>query len=208
MQVRSLLFLALAAFVTGCESGPAPATTADGAPTPVTPADAAPAAPDGLSDAGASADAAPGSALPNSELAAALTAVGLDVNALPALDALTSTQRSAVMKSFAQALGVSCTGCHQPGDFAATTPQKNVAAHMWNDFLRRLARTDGQSLYCDSCHAGRLTFLDRTNPQALMGYMKRTFVDGIQRRDGQPHGCATCHGTPFDPNFLDTWKKG
>jgi hypothetical protein len=143
-----------------------------------------------------------------SALGTELQAAGLDLHDLPSLDKLTPSQLQTVMKSFTTALGISCTGCHAQHDFAAATPQKNVARRMWTDFLGRLQFADGTPLYCDSCHQGKQTFLDRSDPTALTAWMKLAFVDPLQRKDGQPHACSTCHGDPFNPEFLSTWEKG
>ena len=51
--------------------------------------------------------------------------------------------------------------------FAADTPQKRVAQKMWDEFVRKLSLPDGQPLYCDSCHQGKLTFLDRSDTSAV-----------------------------------------
>ena len=143
-----------------------------------------------------------------SALAGQLQTAGLDLHALPSLDTLTPKQLHTVMESFTKALGVSCTGCHVQNDFAAATPRKNVARRMWTDILGRLQLADGAPLYCDSCHQGNTTFLDRSDGAALQAWMQTAFVDGLKRKDGQAQACGTCHGTPFVPGFLSTWETG
>jgi hypothetical protein len=134
-----------------------------------------------------------------------LAAAGLDVNALPALDTLTSKQLQAVMTSFTVSLGVDCTGCHVKNDFQAATRNKNIARNMWVHLAQGLEHTDGSAVYCDSCHKGQAVFLDRSDAKKLMGYMKANFVTPLKRRDGKTHDCTTCHGSPFVGSFLDSW---
>lgn len=145
---------------------------------------------------------------------AELTKGGFDVATLPddLADAITTrAKRDAVMKSFTLALGVECDGCHVKSgtriDFGADSPKKNVAKKMWTSFVRSLKQKDGSALYCDSCHQGKMTFLDRKDDKALGNWMQANFVDKLVRKDAAKHDCATCHGKPFDGNFIDSWKK-
>ncbi|MBS2018793.1 MAG: hypothetical protein JST00_38355 [Deltaproteobacteria bacterium] len=145
---------------------------------------------------------------------AELTKGGLDPKALPATleDAIaTRAAREAVMKSFTLALGVDCGGCHVKSgtrfDYQAATPQKNVTAKMWTNFVSGLAQKDGSALYCDSCHQGKAKFLDRKDDEALGNWMAANFVDKLARADAAKHDCATCHGKPFDGAFLGSWKN-
>ncbi len=141
-----------------------------------------------------------------SKLLGELTAAGLDPSKLPALNELTDAQRKAVMKSFTEALGVKCTACHQK-DFKVMTPQKYIAEKMWDEFVRKLSM-NGSALYCDSCHQGSATFLDRSDKKALGAFMKENFVVKLTRKDGAEHSCATCHGDPFNGEILSGWAKG
>ena len=90
-----------------------------------------------------------------------LVALGLDPAHLPPLDRLQPNVLRKVMKLFVQSLGVQCTTCHSDDDFGAPTPQKAIATHMWNDIVRRIQRSDGGPVFCDSCHQGRSKLLDR-----------------------------------------------
>ena len=147
----------------------------------------------------------PSNGMPKESPADTLKAAGLDVNALPPLTMLTPEQLQAVMTSFTVSLGVDCTGCHMKNDFKAATREKNIAANMWEHFARGLEHTDGSALYCDSCHAGKQVFLDRSDSKKLSAYMTTNFVKPLKRRDGKKHDCSTCHGNPFVDMFLDTW---
>jgi hypothetical protein len=141
-----------------------------------------------------------------SQLVADLTAIGLDPHALPKLDSLEPAKLKKVMKTFTKALGVQCTGCHDPSDFSLSTPNKRIAARMWSDFVEGLAFKDGSVLYCDSCHGGQAEFLDRSDKPKLRQWMSDNFVDRMKRTDGADHGCKTCHGDPFDGDvFKDVW---
>jgi hypothetical protein len=162
---------------------------------------------------------APGAGTPdialaiNPAVAKALSEGGLKVDSLPDdLGEITNsrTKTQAVMKSFTIALGVDCNGCHAGSgktlDYEAVTPQKKVAAKMWSDFVRGLKAKEG-TLYCDSCHQGKMKYLDRSDPTVLEEWMKKNFVEKLERRDGQEHDCKTCHGEPFKADFLRTWRK-
>ena len=178
-----IAFLLILVAAIGCSSSPPAASVA--------------------ADAGAVAEPGP----PATSMAGALAAVGLDVAALPPLGETTEAQRDAVMETFTRALGVGCGECHDD-DYTAETPNVRIARRMWDHFVRGLARGDGGALYCDSCHAGRATFLDRSDARvdgALGRFMQATYVGPLVRRDGAPHDCATCHGTPFVGGFLDDW---
>ena len=110
----------------------------------------------------------------------------------------------AIMASFSRSLGVRCSWCHRTDDFAAPTPRKAVAAFMWDAFVSQLQLSDGEPLYCDSCHHQSTVFLPRnvTAKPRLLSYMMSEYVNQLRRRDGREHGCATCHSNPINPRFL------
>ncbi len=134
-----------------------------------------------------------------------LSDAGLDINNLPPLNQLTKPQLKVVMHSFNDTLGVRCDNCHADHDFKAPTAKKNVAIKMWDLFARGLQTSDGKPVYCDSCHNGSMTTLDREDPFVLGEYMKAQFVNNLKSRNGQPQTCATCHGKPFVGGLLDVW---
>ena len=142
-------------------------------------------------------------------LAAYLKAIGLDVKKLPPLGKLDPQKLRKVMDLFTKSLGgVECTMCHVKSDFKAATPNKNVAGHMWDEFVRRYETTDSKPIFCDSCHQGRVDLLNRGDRKALAKYMSDVYVDGIKLKDGKDHDCATCHGDITAPPFLDAkWAK-
>lgn len=143
-----------------------------------------------------------------SSLGKTLQAAGLRLDTLPAsLDQLSAAQLDAVMHSFNDALGIDCNGCHAAND-ATATERVHIAARMWSDFVVSRRFADGRALYCDSCHQGRATFLQTDDSHALGLWMERYFADGLVRMDRRPNDCFSCHGTPFDPQFLDTWSAG
>jgi hypothetical protein len=142
-----------------------------------------------------------------SAMEADLKAIGLDIKKLPPLNKLEPDKLRKVMQTFKTSLGVQCTGCHDANDFKAATPNKKVATHMWNDWVRGLTMEDGSPLYCDSCHQGSAKFLDRHDKKALSGWMDANFVSKLKRADKKEHGCETCHGDPFEPKLLDKWEK-
>jgi hypothetical protein len=129
---------------------------------------------------------------------------GLDPRSLPqSLAGLTPTAIDLVMTTFSTSLGTDCNGCHDPNDSARATRQLNIANKMWSDLAGKLQLADGSALYCDSCHQGRATFLDRGDTHALGLWMESRFV-----KDHKPNDCVTCHGSPYDPRFLDGWAAG
>jgi hypothetical protein len=144
-----------------------------------------------------------------SQLAASLTAAGLDIHQLPKLESLPDAQLHKVMSTFTKALGVQCNGCHDTSDYSASTPQKIIALNMWDQFVLGLKTKDGSAFYCDSCHQGQKDFLDRSSHQGLASFMSANFVGKLQRVDGQTHDCSTCHGNPFKGDiFKDIWHDG
>ncbi|MFO0677503.1 MAG: cytochrome c3 family protein [Polyangiaceae bacterium] len=152
-------------------------------------------------------DPAPVGAMPPvvpSRLAADLQAIGLDPKALPTLDKISGDKLRKVMRTFTRALGAKCSDCHAD-DFSAPTDAKIIAERMWNDFTRT-ATVDGQPLYCDSCHQGRMKFLERGDKKALSTWMDHEFVDRLTRTDGKEPGCDPCHGDTFEGHiFTSLW---
>ena len=142
-----------------------------------------------------------------STFSAQLASVGLDPKKLPPLEQLDKSQRLLVMESFSAALGVPCTGCHADPDFRADTRRKRVTKRMWNDIVRGLSFDSGEPVYCDSCHAGKLFLLDRSNKDRVSDYMSSEFVGRLKRADGKDHECGTCHGDPPEFDFLTGWRE-
>jgi Cytochrome c7 and related cytochrome c len=133
-----------------------------------------------------------------------LTAKGIDVKNLPALDKMNAKQLDEVMKTFTKSMGWKCEGCHM-ANFAASHPMKNVTRHMWNEYVKGIS-FDGGQLYCDSCHQGKAEFLDKSDKKALAAWMDAEYTKRM-KRNGQAQTCATCHGEPFKPEFIEDWKK-
>jgi hypothetical protein len=151
-----------------------------------------------------------------SAFAADLAALGLDVQNLPPMDKLEPRALRGVMRLFARSLGVKCADCHEPEgsgaasagarSFAMPTRRKKIATHMWNEFLVKLAAADGSPLFCDSCHEGRVRYLDRRDKKALASWMDAHFVAKLTRKDGKDHGCETCH-VNMNMTFLAEWGR-
>ena len=123
----------------------------------------------------------------------------------------------ALMDAFAKSLGVKCDFCHVKKqdksaqgspqfDFAVDTEKKKVAERMWDEWVAKLAMTDGSPLFCDSCHQGKSEFLDRSDEDQLHAWMKQNFAEKLVQKDGSPVGRSTCHGRPFNGSFLDDWS--
>lgn len=121
---------------------------------------------------------------------------GLTVDTLPPTlsEAVRDPARGrAIMKAFAIALGTTCDGCHVKGDFAKATKEKEGAERAYNRFVAGLRFGDGTPLFCDSCHQGKWSFLQRTDHDEVATWMKHNFVDKLVKKDGTAISCATCH---------------
>ena len=82
---------------------------------------------------------------------------------------------------------------------------------MWDEFAAKLSVAgDGQGagapLFCDSCHQGRTTLLDRRDKKALAKWMDDNFVARLQRRDGKSEECESCH-VDMEMHFLAQWGQ-
>ncbi len=227
MRMRLRLFLAPAFLVTttlaagmlaacggGGETGPGPQapTASASASAPPTASATAPTTATATATGTGTAAIPPGPSvgpmnpIKPSAMEADLKALGFDPKKLPPLGKMEPDKLRQVMKTFSKALGTQCTGCHEANDFRAPTPNKKVASHMWNDWVRGLTMEDGSLLYCDSCHQGHMKFLDTHDKKELSKWMDANFVSKLKRLDKKEHGCETCHGDPFDPKFLDKWE--
>jgi len=146
-----------------------------------------------------------------STLLADLTKAKVDVRGDLSAQVAEKTTRDAIMKSFTKALGVGCDGCHKKSgtqvDYSAETPEKNVTALMWKNWVGQGSFKDGSPLYCDSCHQGTKKFLDRTNDTQLGAWMRANFAAKLLQADDKPFECRTCHGSPFKGDFLTEWEK-
>lgn len=143
-----------------------------------------------------------------SRMEGALRRAGLDIRALPPLETLPPGPKQRVMRTFSEALGVPCLGCHAPGDdFKADTKRKRVARRMWNEIVRVVEMKDGSAVYCDSCHDGALYHLDRRNKNDVAAYMCNAMIGDMRRIDGRAHDCTTCHGDPPDFQLIASWKS-
>lgn len=142
------------------------------------------------------------------KLADKLKAIGLDVKKLPPLEKIEAPKLRKVMDLFNEALGTDCTDCHVKGQFSAPTKRKNIAGHMWNDFVRVLQTDKAQPVFCDSCHQGKLAALDRTDKAALAKWMDKNYQEKLALKSGKGDvSCATCHGDDTAPPFLEQWGK-
>ena len=142
-----------------------------------------------------------------SAMAEDLKKLGIDPLHPPPLSKLSPDVIRKLMPTFAKSLGVKCEGCHDVNNFKAWTPKKKVAAAMWQHFVVGLALEDGTPLYCDSCHGGKMEFLDTHDKKALSAWMDANYVAKLKKADGKKdHSCDTCHGDPFDGKFLKAWE--
>ncbi len=208
MSFRSVLPLALALSLAGAAACTSETTTAPKGtatdPTTTTPTDEPAITPSKTPPLREAIDA---------QVTSTLKAAGIDVNAPGDFEDLLSSQSKlkAVMTSFTIALGTTCTGCHEGSgnrvDYEAETPKKNIAKKMWSEFVRKLQKKDGGAIYCDSCHQGKMTFLDRADDRSLGAWMQDHFVAKLARSDGAEHACTTCHGDPFSGDIVAKFAK-
>jgi hypothetical protein len=219
-HVALLSSVAVAIAIAACGGegqGPGPQVppSPTGTGTAVTPAPsgsaAVPPGPAGA-DAGAAivtpaAPKGPMKAVATSTMAEDLKKLGIDPLKPPPLNKLSPDVVRKLMPTFAKALGVQCTACHDDKNFKAWTPNKRVAAKMWSEFVVGMRMDDGSPLYCDSCHGGHMEFLDRADKKALSGWMEANFVKKLKRADKKDHSCDQCHGDPFEGKFLAAWAK-
>jgi hypothetical protein len=227
MKKTLFLFIALAlAAACGGAQTPEPTSPTDPAGTGT----AAPTSPAPTSTAPMTGDAGATTAPPTTsparaetrpitptEMGPALKELGIDVKRLPPLNKIPPDKIRKVMNTFTKALGTKCDGCHDIDDFKKATPNKKVAARMWNEFVRGFEMEGGGAVYCDSCHGGgqgngketgSMTFLVRDpGLKALSKWMDENMVSKLKKTNGQPHSCETCHGDPMEGKFLHTWKK-
>ncbi len=142
-----------------------------------------------------------------SAMAEDLKKLGIDPLKPPPLNKLSPDTIRKLMPTFARSLGVKCAACHDTNDFKASTPKKKVAAKMWSEFVVGMQMDDGSPLYCDSCHGGKMEFLDSHDKKALSAAMDANYVKKLKRTDKKEHSCEQCHGDPFEPKFLEAWAK-
>ena len=147
-----------------------------------------------------------------STMMAELKATGIPPSKLQPLAKMSLEEKKKLMPLFQKALGFkSCGGCHAGGegafDFKAETHHKTIARGMWDHFVVPLRDAQGANVFCDSCHAGKVEVLNRSNHEDLMAFMKAQYVGKLRRGDGQDHTCATCHGQPMVPQiFAKLWN--
>jgi hypothetical protein len=145
-----------------------------------------------------------------SAMLADLQKIGLDPKKLQPMAKMAKTDKKKlrqVMDLFVKSTGLKCTECHDGDDYDKPTPRKNVATHMWDEFVIGLTTSSGAPVFCDSCHQGTVKLLDHSDKKALSKWMQTAFVDKLARRDKKDHACATCHGSEMEMDLIDKWKK-
>ena len=112
-----------------------------------------------------------------------------------------------IMQGVADALGVSCGHCHDPADYAKSTPKKDVANWMASELIPRLAKRGGGTISCADCHAddgkGKAKILGAPRSrQRAVEWMTVRLVERFEAAAGGPLYCATCHVRRLgDPGF-------
>ncbi len=141
-----------------------------------------------------------------STLLATLTKAGLDPKALPPMSKLSKEQRLVHMQLFTASLGIPCGECHQEGNPKAETRRTKIARKMWDEYVVKLTMANGEPVFCDSCHQGKVKTLDRSDKKAVAHWMDENFEHGLKKKDGSEHSCGSsqCHKDE-DYQFLTTW---
>jgi len=142
-----------------------------------------------------------------SAMAAQLKELGLDPKKLPPIESLLANQKRDLMNTFTKAVGAQCKTCHDMDHLDAPTPMKKLTARMWNEWVRGVTFEDGSLVYCDSCHQGRLEFLERHDKKTLQDWMADNFVSKLKRVDAKDQSCERCHGDKMEMHFLAQWRS-
>jgi hypothetical protein len=137
-----------------------------------------------------------------------LRALNLDPKRLPPFDALSPRQLRGIMSTFTRSLGFACIDCHGANGARVDAKTRAVTAGMWDQMTRRFSFDDGSPVYCDSCHHGQPTFLDRRDRGALGAWMSENFTGPLRRASAKNTDveCETCHGETFEPQILARWR--
>jgi hypothetical protein len=103
-----------------------------------------------------------------------------------------------IMTDTARALGVGCEYCHVSGDFARSTPKKEVANWMATKLVPSLRRRDGAAIKCADCHAseGRGVAKILGEPRRhdrSVEWMTTVLSERFETSQGTPLYCRTCH---------------
>lgn len=103
-----------------------------------------------------------------------------------------------IMTETARALGVSCGYCHEHGDFARSTPKKEIANWMATKLSPSLRRRDGTAVSCADCHAaeGRGIAKILGEPRRRdrsVEWMTTVLSERFETALGTPLYCRTCH---------------
>jgi hypothetical protein len=114
------------------------------------------------------------------------------------------------MSETARALGVGCDYCHEQGDFARSTPKKEVANWMAVKLASSLRRRGGGAVTCADCHAitsgaqGVAKILGSPRRQdRSVEWMTSVLVERFETAGGDPLYCRNCHiGTLGTPDFI------
>jgi hypothetical protein len=216
LLLTTTLFAAALAGACGGSAPPAsaPAAPVSSAPT-APPETAAPTAPPAATSSSAATNpAAPATGpaanvdIVPSKMIADIKAIGIDLDKAGDLSKLELPKKRKLMPFFVKALGMSgCEGCHVPGDFKASTHDKDMASAMWSHFVRDLRMKGGGALFCDSCHQSKQKLLARGDKKAVAAFMQSNYEDKLQRANKKDHTCETCHSDPFEGKiFAKLWK--
>lgn len=103
-----------------------------------------------------------------------------------------------LMQGVSRALGVDCSHCHELGDYAKSTRNKEIANWMASELMPRLVNRSGTPLGCADCHAddgrGKAKILGAPRSrQRAVEWMNTVLVERFDASAGGRLYCNTCH---------------
>ena len=141
-----------------------------------------------------------------SKMGEMLKEAGLDINNLKPMKSMKTAEKSKVMKAMSASVGRECKDCHDLGDYKKQTPNKQIATHMWDEYVVPNKAAAGGPVFCDSCHQGKPKFLVK-DKEVVKVWMDANMVKAIERKDKAEQACATCHTDVFEMKIIEKlWK--
>jgi hypothetical protein len=216
-----LTAVAISAIAAAC-GAPPPNTPADGVASAKPSADAAPTAAPTTSAAATTTASAAKTADPPKPAAAAkmpdfkastagadLKAAGFDVDKLVAMKSLKTADKVKLMPTFVKTTGMQCDDCHDKSDKKKATPNVQIAAKMWDEYVVKM-KSSAAPLFCDSCHDGKHDFLTRADKEGKENVKKlmESYVAKLSKKQGgDAASCQTCHTDDFEMKIFEkVWK--
>ena len=135
-----------------------------------------------------------------SSLVQDVKALGIDLT--KSMESLSKAEKIKLMPLLNKALGMSCIGCHEAGDYGKQTPLVAVSRRMWDEYVVALRDTKGSPVFCDTCHQGHEKLLARTDGASVNAIMATDYAGKLARADKKPNDCKSCHGPNIQPKII------